>query len=106
MTPEPPLPLWATFRPATNEFYCRFDRPLTADPAINVGNWSLTPAPATFRDGLVMAARGSSVFGVMKPTLGGPAPGTCRYNPPPFDVLGRLGGIAPAFTDFPITLLV
>ncbi|MBA7645091.1 hypothetical protein ES703_52844 [subsurface metagenome] len=53
-----------------------------------------------------MAARGSSVFGVMKPTLGGPAPGTCRYNPPPFDVLGRLGGIAPAFTDFPITLLV
>lgn len=106
MQPEPPLPLWATFRPATNRFYCRFDRALRADPAINVGNWILTTVPGTFRSGLLLAARGSSVFGVMQPTLGGPNPGTCRYSPPPFDVFGRLGGVAPAFDNFPITILV
>lgn len=106
MTPEPPLPLWATFRPATNELYVRFDRALHPDPAINAGNWGLTNQPGTFRDGLAIAARGSSCFGVMKPTLGGPNPGTCRYTPPPFDVLGRLGGIAPAFDNFPFSLAV
>lgn len=105
MQPEPPQPVWATWKPSTKDIHVRFDRPLQAVPVLDPTNWSLTALPAQMHIGIVIQARGSSVFGRMQPWLAGPLPGTCTYAPPPFDVLGRLGGIAPAFANFPITIL-
>lgn len=87
----------AFFRPGTGRFRVIFDRALRTDPALNPGNWRATSGLATFWLGILVAARGSSVYGNFIPGLAGPPAGNLQYDPPPFDVFGRLGGVAAPF---------
>ncbi|MBA7643166.1 hypothetical protein ES703_50885 [subsurface metagenome] len=64
----------------------------------------LPATPGNWKFGLAVQARGRSVFGTTQIVLGGPAVGTITYDPPPFDIFGRVGGIAPGFVNFPMIL--
>lgn len=102
MQPEPPLPVSATYNLTTDTFQVVFDRQLRNDPAVDAANWVMTKPPGPWREGLNVQVRGFSVFGTTQPRLGGPPVGEIEYTPPPFDVLGRVGGVAPAFAGFPL----
>lgn len=102
--PPSPVPVAATYTVATTCFCVTFDRPLSA-ATVDPTNW-LFNTPAGGRGGLApVVAAGCTVSG---PTAVGVVlgpPNTCRYTPPPFDVLSSTGVPACRFVDFPVTIL-
>lgn len=105
MLPEPaPIPIAATFDIPTRVYSVTFDRALTANPALNLANWSLCAVGNT-RTMDTAASAGAVVSGVVSVFLGGACGGpSISYAAAPADVLGVTGTPVAAFAGFPLTV--
>lgn len=68
-------------------------------------NWQFTTGVAFWHRGNAVSASGQQVTGTTGMAVFGPPPGTCSYDPPPFDVTSKDGVQVPAFAAFPMTIL-
>jgi len=102
--PDPPVPLAATYSVGTNLLTVTFNLPL--QPGFSaVHNWwhtTINGPPSVQRNNAPAIIAGNTVAATMVNFMGaGPPSGTCRYAPPPFDVLNLPGNPAAAFDGFP-----
>lgn len=104
MPPRKPRLLEVLWHTAAAEFTAVFDAPLAPGP-LAPNNWTFTIGATGWKRGLAVSAASRWVTGTTQGSIGGPAPDTCSYQPPPFDVTSRAGVPLSGFTDFPMTIL-
>lgn len=100
---EAPLPISATFNAASEILIVTFDQPIipgildTLNWRVRVSNQGYDPTTSIATDSIV-----TSILAPPDPDIGADV---CRYAPPPFDVIGQNALPAPAFADFPVTVI-
>jgi hypothetical protein len=99
---DAPVPVSAVLDGNISVLTVTFDRPLTANPALDISNWYC------YSGGWLMvatsaAASGNTVQCAMNASDPAVHDDTCTYDPPPFDVLSSLGVPAAGFADFPLS---
>lgn len=104
MPPRKPRLLEILWHTAAAEFTAVFDARL-APGVLDAPNWSFTIGATGWKRGLAVSAASRWVTGTTQAFIGGPAPDTARYDPPPFDVTSRDLVPLDAFADFPLTFL-
>jgi hypothetical protein len=100
--PEAPVPILAEWLSLPARVRVTFDRPLTADPALDPSTWY------AYRTGFLYtctaaAASGSQVLCSLSKSDPAVKSDSVTYQPPPFDVLSSVGVPAAAFLEYPIT---
>jgi len=80
-----------------------FSLPLVPGP-VAPANW-YTRYNNLRQECLTPVAIGSTVTYPLGATIADPGPNVVSYSPPPFDVVAASGPVAPAFADFPLTVV-
>lgn len=95
----------AVWTPATRDLLVTFDRALTADAGLDIGNWRYQSGPLQrwLMDSAVALGDATvQLHAVDQPLLLAGGLGLW-YQPPPYDVLSAGGTPAAAFSEFPVT---
>lgn len=103
--PDPPFPIGATYSVGTSNLTVTFSELL--QPGLSAAqNWYHTTKngpPVVLWNAIPATIAGNTVTAKMAAGIPpGPLTGTCRYDPPPFDVLSLRGVPAAAFNNYPV----
>lgn len=100
--PEAPVPISAVKSGLPPIVTVTYDRPLTADPALDVGNWYAYVGGWLYTC-TAAAASGNQVVVTLAASDPSINPDSVTYDPPPYDVLSSIGVPAAAMPQYPVT---
>lgn len=103
-TVDPQIPQFLSARYGVSTDTLRVDYDILLQPGpVDPTNWVIN-ATAVEHVGIVALVSGSTIIVNPMTVSPGSMPDRIDYSPPPFDILGLAGGVAPAFAGLPLAV--